>query len=79
MPRPQNRSAPPIPSRTSRCFRTGTGRRTKNIRGKLFYFGPWSDADEHLQKYRDQRDDPDSRPDATVQGDDLTIRDLRDR
>jgi hypothetical protein len=39
-----------------RCSRTATGRWAKKIRGKLHYFGPWSDPDGALTKYMDQRD-----------------------
>ena len=29
----------------------------KKIKGRIHYFGPWSDPDAALQNYRDQQDD----------------------
>jgi integrase len=37
-------------------FPHATGRWTKKIRGRLVYFGPWSDPDGALAKYLEQKD-----------------------
>ena len=67
VPRPKrsypNSDSNPRPKRPDKpysdfpLFAHANGRWAKKIRGRFVYFGPWSDSDDALQWYLEQRDD----------------------
>jgi integrase len=54
-PTPSGKPAKPSPDFP--LFAHAAGVWAKKIRGKLYYFGPWSDPEGALKKYEEQKDD----------------------
>ena len=60
-------------------FAHRNGQWAKKVRGKLLYFGSWSNLDGAMQRWLDQRDDLLAGRKPRVSGDGLTVADLANR
>ena len=77
--RSAEKSKPPKPHPNFPLFAHAAGVWAKKIRGKLHYFGPWSDPEGALQRYVERKDDLLAGRTPKTKVDGLTVRDLVNR
>lgn len=71
------RTKPPKPRPDWPLVANGNGQWSKQIRGKVYYFGPWEDPEGALSRYLDVRDDLEAGRTPRPRNDDrLTLADL---
>src|SRR6516164_3959593 len=73
-PTPSGKPAKPYPEFPLTAHPAGCW--CKKIRGKLHYFGPWSDPDAALKKYLEQKDDLHAGREARQDAKALTVKEL---
>ena len=79
MPKSTIRKKPRKPTRDFPLFPHAAGVWAKKVRGRLLYFGPWSDPEAALRRWLEQRDDLLAGRTPCPKADGLTLRDLCNR
>ena len=79
MPQSTTQKKPRKPTRDFPLFPHAAGVWAKKVRGRLHYFGPWSDPEAALRRWMEQRDDLLAGRTPRPRTDGLALRDLANR